>query len=105
MNMNYDHLPDPIDPGWAEVCVEQMQPHLPPHCEVVATKQKQYSTAVFLRCTPSMSEGAIDRLVVALQDDPAFKSLYHFTQGRKMVVYFSTPEPAIPWEDFDFIDE
>jgi len=52
-----------------------------------------------------MSEGAIDRLVVALQDDPAFKSLYHFTQGRKMVVYFSTPEPAIPWEDFDFIDE
>jgi len=105
MTMDHEHLPEPIDPSWADVCVQQVTPHLPPRADVVATKQKQRSTAVFLRCIPSMNEGAIDRLVVTLQEDPAFKSLFHFTQGRKMVAYFSTPDPPIPWEDFEFIND
>ena len=105
MTMNYQHLPDPIDPNWAKVCIAQVKPYLPPHAEILAAKQKQYSTAVFIRCVPSLSEGSTDRLVVALQDHPAFKSLHHFTQGREMALYFTTPKPAIPWEDFDFIEE
>ena len=91
MEMNYEHLRDPVDPSWAEACTRRVVPHLPPRAEVLAVKQRGSSTAVFIRCTPALSEGSTRRLASALQDDPAFKELFHFTEGREMAVYFTTP--------------
>ena len=89
--MSYEHLPGPVDPNWARACTRRVVPHLPPRAEVLAVKQKGPSTVVYINCTPALGEGATRRLASALQDDPAFKELFHFTKGREMVVYFTTP--------------
>jgi len=94
--MHYEHLRDPVDPSWAEDCTRRVVPYLPPRAEVLAVKQKGSSMAVFIRCTPALSEGATRRLASALQDDLAFKELFHFTTGREMVVYFTTPSQSRP---------
>lgn len=91
MTFDYEHLDEPKDPTHAEACAEFIRPHLPLHAKVVSMRQKGDSTCIFIRSDPSMSEGAIDRLVVCLQEHPSFKSMFHFTQGRKMVAYFGTP--------------
>lgn len=91
MTMNYENLPGPVDPIWAGDCTRRVVPYLPPRAEVLAVKQKGPSTAVYINCTPALGEGATRRLASALQHDPAFKELFHFTQGREMAVYFTTP--------------